>query len=227
MSLLNIYKPCKRRFLLLSCIVLWLPCSSLGPQTIDVLEGVGPPLRMLSSAQFSPGLQEVCALVSTWTVSFLSSLVISCLCACTVVPEDGGLLRTFHQGCSQCGGPWLECMVPIEPQTSSLLITNCLSPAPQPQPFSRKSSVTQTHYSLLLLASLSFISPVVQLHFPQPVLTSFLICLLFLDGVSLSLHPIDVFVQVKDTRLFSYNFLLTTLPSFHITFENSIAILIS
>lgn len=44
MSLLNIYKPCKRRFLLLSCTVLWLPCSSLGPQTIDVLEGVWVPL---------------------------------------------------------------------------------------------------------------------------------------------------------------------------------------
>lgn len=79
--------------------VLWLSCSSLGPQTIAVLEGVGPPLRIPSSFLLLVS-QVVCALVSTWAASFLGSLVVSCLCACTVVPEDGGLLRTFHQGCS-------------------------------------------------------------------------------------------------------------------------------
>lgn len=89
-------------------------------------------------------------------------------------------------------GPRLECMVPIEPCTSSLLVTNCLSPAPQPQPFPRE---VQGRVGSLLTVALGFSL----LHFSCGIASFSTACVDFILGLPAvfrrcQLIPVDAFV---------------------------------
>lgn len=120
MSLLNIHKPCKRSFLFLStvqCPVAGLP----SPDSWCIGRGGFPSKNSFISTLFSPGLQLVCALVSTWIEAFLSSLVIVCLHVSARGLESylEHLLWLFLVWNLAWGQrQWLECMVPIIPAFS-------------------------------------------------------------------------------------------------------------